>query len=94
GGVPFVREKAGTSDAYAVAETLHSRTSPLPRRPVFDARQRYVEDVVAPPTVRGRSASAWVGGTRHQDTADFSSHKSPLVLPAGRFSRSVLVPAC
>ncbi|WP_206080192.1 hypothetical protein, partial [Pseudomonas viridiflava] len=48
GGVPFVREKAGTSDAYAVAETLHSRTSPLPRRPVFDARQRYVEDVVAP----------------------------------------------
>jgi len=72
----------------------HSRTSPLPRRPVFDARQRYVEDVVAPPTVRGRSASAWVGGTRHQDTADFSSRKSPLVLPAGRFSRSVLVPAC
>ncbi len=29
GGVPFVREKAGTSDAYAVAEMLHSRTSPL-----------------------------------------------------------------
>ncbi|MEE4150657.1 hypothetical protein, partial [Pseudomonas viridiflava] len=45
-----VREKAGTSDAYAVAETLHSRTSPLPRPPVFAARQRYVEDVVAPPT--------------------------------------------
>ncbi len=31
GGVPLVREKAGTSDAYAVAEILHSRTSPLPR---------------------------------------------------------------
>ncbi len=44
-------KKAGTSDAYAVAEILHSRTSPLPRRPVFDARQRYVEDVVVPPTV-------------------------------------------
>ncbi|WP_206205958.1 hypothetical protein, partial [Pseudomonas viridiflava] len=26
----LVREKAGTSDAYAVAEKLHSRTSPLP----------------------------------------------------------------
>ncbi|WP_205902542.1 hypothetical protein, partial [Pseudomonas viridiflava] len=50
GGVPFFREKAGTSDAYAVAEILHSRTSPLPRRPVFAARQRYVEDVLAPPT--------------------------------------------
>ncbi|MEE4229811.1 hypothetical protein, partial [Pseudomonas viridiflava] len=25
-----VREKASTSDAYAVAEILHSRTSPLP----------------------------------------------------------------
>ncbi|WP_205903510.1 hypothetical protein, partial [Pseudomonas viridiflava] len=42
------REKAGTSDADAVAEILHSRTSP--HGPVFAVRQRYVEDVVAPPT--------------------------------------------
>ncbi|WP_205903468.1 hypothetical protein, partial [Pseudomonas viridiflava] len=47
-----------------------------------------------PPTVRGRSASAWVGGTRHQDALIFLPLKSPLILPASRFSRSVLVPAC